>query len=236
MENPHLGWLIEEIEEADRTALQGLIEKGIVKVIEEGKIDLDDSVATLIRGCTHPEHSLIVNGSNGKDDAGLARYFHFANGLIIEHFKITPDQHQLSILQNREEILAHLQENLRSDSDTKGSTESFFIAEETLYNATSLYSMGKPDEGRSLLQESDLESACATALADTLSHPVANASFVVICNQNDPNMQRVNGFGILEGKDQFWILKPIKRDRKQVVEFTPTDASSVRDQFIDLLP
>ena len=236
MENPHLGWLIEEIEEADRTAVQGLIEKGMVKIIEEGKIDLDDSVAALVRACTHPQNSLIANGGNEKVEAGLTRYIHFAKELIIEHVKIKSDQHQLSILQNRDEILARLQENLRADSTTKGTTDPFFISEDALYKATSLYSQGNAEKGRSLLQESDLEPACATALADTLSNPVANASFVVICNQNDPNTQRVSGFGILEGKDQFWVMKPIKKDGKQVVEFTSTDAQSVQEQFVELLP
>ena len=236
MENPHLGWLINEIEEADRTAVQGLIEKGVVKIVEDGKIDLDDLVAALIRACTHPEHSLIANGGIDNEDTGLVRYIHFANELIVEHVKIKPDQHQLSTIKNRDGILSRLQENLRSDSNTKGSTASFFIAEEALYKATSLYSQGNAKKGRALLQESDLEPACATALADTLSNPVANASFVVICNQNDPNTQRVSGFGILEGKDQFWIMKPIKRDGKQIVEFTPTDAQSIRVQFIEILP
>jgi len=236
MENPHLGWLIEEIEEANRTAVQGLMEKGVVKIVEEGKIDLDDSVASLILACTHPEHSLIVNGGNDKDDPGLTRYIHFVDGLIVEHVKIKSDQHQLSILQDRDEILARLHENLRSDTNTKGTKASFFIAEEILYNATSLYSLGKPEKGRTLLQESDLEPACANALAKTLSNPVANASFVAICNQNDPNIQRVSGFGILEGEDQFWIMKPIERAGKRVVEFTPASSKSVRRQFIELLP
>ena len=236
MENPHLGWLIEEIEEADRTAVQGLIEKGTVRIIEEGKIDLDDTVAALIRACTHPEHSLIVNGGNDKDDASLTRYIHFANGLIIEHVKMKSGEHQLTLLKNHDEILVRLEENLRDGTNTKGTTDPFFISEEALYNATSLFSQGKPKKGRALLQESVLEPVCATALADTLSNLVANASFVVICNQNNASTQRVSGFGILEGEDQFWVMKPIKKDGKQVVEFTSTDAQLVQEQFVELLP
>lgn len=236
MENPHTGWLIEEIEEADRNAIQALIQKGIVKIIDAGIIDIDDTIASLIRGCTHPEHSLIVNVSNEKGNAGLTRYIHFANGLIIEHVEIEAGRHQLSLLKNRNAILTQFKENLRLDSKTKGTIDSFLILEELLYKVTNLCSQGDGEKGKALLQKSDLEPVHATALADALENPVANASFVIICNQNDPSTQHVGGFGILESEKQLWMMHPIERAGQPFVEFTPADAKSVRKHFIEILP
>jgi hypothetical protein len=105
-----------------------------------------------------------------------------------------------------------------------------------LYKATSAYSQGNREEGRRLMSSTDMEPVCANALADTLSNPVSNASFTVIRNQNDPGTQLVSGFGILEGIDQLWMMKPTASAGNQVVEFIPTNARSVRKQFIELLP
>jgi hypothetical protein len=236
MENPHMGWLTEEIEEADRIAIQALIQKGMVKIVDAGNIDLDDNIAALIQGCTHPDHTLIVNGGKERDNAGLTRYIHFANGSIIEHVEIETGKHQLSSLRNRNDILAHLQENLRVDSKTKGTTESFLLSEEVLYKVTSLFSQGNGEEEKALLLKSDLEPANAAALSDALENIVANASFIVICNQSDPATQRVNGFGILESTKQLWMMHPVEREGKRLVEFTPVDAKSIRKHFIELLP
>jgi hypothetical protein len=236
MENPHLGWLIEEIEEADRTAVQALIQKGMVKIVDASSIELDDNLASMISGCTHPEHSLIVNSGDEKEKGGFPRYIHFSKGLIIEHIQTEMGRHQLLLIKDQNEIISLLKENLRPDSKTRGTTSEFFILEELLYKATNSFSQGDGVGGKALLQKSDLEPENSAALAGALENPVANASFVVIYNQNNPATQYVQGFGILESREQFWILRPIEREGKRLVEFTPADAKSIRKHFVEILP
>jgi hypothetical protein len=190
----------------------------------------------LIRGCTHPEHSLISNAGDEKGSAGLTRYLHFANGLIIEHTEIEPGKHQFSVLRNRNTIIDRLEENLRLDPKVRGTTNPFCISEDLLFKATHAYSQGNRQKGNAILQTSELEPANASALIDALENPVANASFVVICNQCDPSTQHVRGFGILASLKQLWIMHPIERDGQRMVEFTPADVKSVRKHFFDILP
>jgi len=235
MENPHLGWLTEEIEEVDRKAVQGLAERGLIGEITEQEVEIDDALLSMVEACVHPEHSLIVY-SQTEDGKGKERYIHFAQDRIVEHIESESNIHCLTAFENRAALTLHLKDDLRLASKTSSSSQSFYLPEEVLLNTSRLYADGKAQEGNAVLQKSNLYSTIIQTLDNVLTEPIANSSFVVLVNQNNPNTQHVRGFGILEGKDEFWLMCPTERMGQPQVEFTPANAEIAHQRFIEILP
>lgn len=236
MDNPHLGWLAEEIEKADRKTVQLMVKRGLIRPISEEEIEMDDAVASMVQVCVQPEHSLIVHSSQMEEGAERDRYIHLAGDWIVEHIEDETGLHRLTAFRDRESLAAYLQEDLRMNSKARSSTETFCLPEDILFTASRLYAEGKGGEGKALLQRCDLNSTIIEAIDKVLANPVANGSFVVIVNQNNPETQYVRGFGILEGETQFWLMRPIEKLGQPQVEFMSADATHARQRLIELLP
>jgi len=61
-------------------------------------------------------------------------------------------------------------------------------------------------------------------LTRSLYKPVRNTSVIVIANRNTANTQYVQGFSILEGPDNLWIMEPYEENSEEVIAFIPANA------------
>jgi len=235
MENPHHGWLAEETEKADRKAINALVERDLIEAIPEEDIKVDDALLSVIEACVHPEHSLIVY-SQTADGKNKERYIHFFGDQIVEHIESESGIHQLTTFSSREALEEHLKDDLRFSSQTSSKSPPFYITEETLFSASRLYAEGKVKKARAILDELSLDPTVVQALDDVFRNPIANSSFVVIANQKNPETQHVRGFGILEGKTEFWLMCPTERMGQHQVEFDPASAKIAHQRLVEILP
>lgn len=235
IKNPHLGWLVQEIQEANRVALRSLVDRNIVRIASKHQIELDDVLATMVRTCAHPGHTLIsqFQDSTGKDKQ---RYIHFADDLIVEHIEFKRGQHRLTAIQNHVALLEHLNEVLRLSSSASSRGGKFHLPEKALFEARSLCSKGHVRQALSNLKKARLPEEKAVLLTKVLSKPVANSAFVSLRNQGKSQTQNVKGFALLESKTGLWIMMPYDKDGDKMVEFIPANSKLVKQRFLEILP
>lgn len=235
IKNPHLGWLIEEIEEADRNALRSLVDRGIVRVVSKNQIELDDALAAMIKTCAHPRHTLITQFQNA-DGANKQRYIHFGDNLIVEHMEFKRGHHRVTAIKHQGALVEHLDEVLRLSSTASSRGGKFKIPESTLFEARALCKDGETRKASTNLKKAKLSEEKAAMLAKALSKPVANSAFAMLCNQDKPQVQNVKGFALLEGEKDFWILLPHDNGDEKLVEFIPANSKLVKQRFLEILP
>lgn len=238
IDNPYLGWLADEIQEATKKAVQSLIEKDIARVLTEDSIELDDTVVEMARACVHPQHTLLVAIQPQPGAvAGFQRYTHFAEpDWIVEHVEYEPGKHRLTAIRDPQALLEHLRDDLRLDSSAASGSPSFKLRQAALHAAARDYADGKFQEGLSTLEESGLDTAVCQRLGAVLAAPVANASFVVMKNRNNSDRNFTCGFGYLEGAAELWLMRPFMQGDEAWVEFTPGSAELIRAKFLEILP
>ncbi len=235
MTNPHLGWLIDEIEADQHLALRSLVDRDIVRIVSKNQIELDDVLAAMIKTCAHPQHTLIsqFQDSTGKDKQ---RYIYFDNELIVEHIEFKPGLHRLTAIKDRDVLLAHLSEVLRLSSTVSSRGGKFCLPEKILFEARFLCTQGHAREALNDLKKAQLSDEKAALLSKALTNPVANSAFVAVHNQGKLELQNVKGFALLEGNNEFWILLPYDKAGDRMVEFIPTNSKLVKQRFLDILP
>ncbi len=201
----------------------------------KNQIELDDVLATMMRTCVHPQHTVISQFQDSKG-ANKQRYIHFGTNLIVEHVEFKRGQHRLTALKDREVLLAHLDEVLRLSSTASSHGGKFRLQEQALFEARSLCSQGHARKALTNLKKAKLSEEKAGLLAKALTNPVANSAFVTLSNQAKPQIQNVKGFALLESKNEFWILLPYDKDGDKMVEFIPANSKLVKQRFLEILP
>lgn len=235
MENPYLGWLVDEIKTAQRKTLKSLLDRDLVRKISRDEIELDDVLATMIGVCAHPDHSLVVQFQNGSSK-NIQRYVHFENGLIVEQFEFEPGHHRLTAIKDREALIAHLNDFLRLSTLAVSRGGKFRLPEDALFEARSLCNEGHTRKAFNKLKKIGLSEEKATTLTTALSKPVANSAFVVLSNRNNADVQHVKGFALLESENGLWVMLPYDKSGEKMVEFIPANANLVRQHFLEILP
>ena len=235
MLNPHLGWLIEEIEEADREALKSLVARNLVRIISKDQIELDDSLASMVRTCAHPHHTFISRSHNS---AGVIeqKFIYFGSDLIVEHMEINQGQHRLIAINDRDTLLAQLSIALRSASTSSSRGKKFQLPEQVLFEASDLCSKGNSEIASENIKKSGLSDKETALKTKTLKKPIANSAFVTLCDQGTPQLQNVKGFALLEGDNGFWIMSPYDKDGIKMVEFTPANSTVAKQRLLEILP
>lgn len=235
VENPYTGWLAEEISSANREAAESLLQRGLVRPINNEMVDVDDGLLTMAKACIHPQHSVILQVSHqeGKDQQ---RYIHLMEDLIVEHYQESPGQHRLGSIASRHALIEHLKNLIDLQPGTEANGNPFQLPEKALFEASGLGADGNEGEVLAVLNESDLTEPQRVALAATLCTPLANASVAVIINQGNPETQHVGGFGILQGKDHLWVMTPFEKMGMPMVRFDPVDNELIQKKLEETIP
>lgn len=235
MENPHLGWLIEEIEQADRLAVDGLIEKELAAVMDEQSIEIDDHLMRMVQHCVQAEHTIILQATI-KGEQETQRYLHFAGDMLVEHYQGDDKQHYLASIPDRNALISHWDRYLCQQTNGENPNLVFYLPEDILFKASRFYSNADHQSGFDLLQEHLTDTAILNAFVSTLKDPLANTSIVLVANQNNPETQFVRGFGLLAGPEITWIMRPVEKSGANQVEFKSTNAAIIHNAFTATLP
>lgn len=228
LKNPYPGWLIEEIEDQMRAAINRLLERGMATLTSPETMDVDDTLYGWVQTMAHPEHTLIVTGSP-------ERHIYYGETGLVEHTTLNEGTHNLRAIVGQEELLEILNGPLAQQSQAQGG-QPFEIEEDVLMTAGRCAGQGDHAGMQAALDGTNLPEGARTELATALLQPAGNVSFSIICFQNDPERQQVRGFGLLEGGGRLWIMRPQESFGKQIICFEPADAARVRQALFEILP
>lgn len=237
VENPYLGWLMDEREEAQKDALHTLVDRDLVRILADDEIAVDDVLARMIEVCANPRHSLILH-AQGANASGIGerRFVHYGGKLLVEHAILDVQQHRLTAIKDNTALIDYITPLLRLDTSARSEGERFKVNEKTLFEARELCENKKDQEALSLLRESGLDDKIASALVNTLNGPVSNSAAVVVVNRIERDTQHVRGMAILEGEQDVWMMRPYDRNGSAYVEFTPADAKTLKERLAAILP
>ena len=112
----------------------------------------------------------------------------------------------------------------------------FRLASSTLFKVRDLCSRGKLQGAEKAFITEGFEEEQAQRLARSLFKPARNTSVIVIANRNTVNAQYVEGFSILEGSGNLWIMEPYEENGEEEIVFIPANTEIVRTRFREILP
>jgi hypothetical protein len=232
--DPFVGMLARESEATARSALERLVSRGLALQVSSDEIALRDEVAALIAACHHPNHSLIVQSQRaGEPQRHL--FVHYAPGVAVEHDLLEQHRHRLSVLTNRDDLLARLMAVFPMQNGGGPTGGSVRVAEEALLEARTQFARRRDDRALEALREGRDEGGRVADFAEALRQPMASVSFVLVANRNQLETQLVRGFSVLAGERQTWILLPFEALGRREVECVLADRQAVRQRLSDLL-
>src|SRR5690606_27617078 len=95
LKNPYPGWLIEEIEDQMRAAINRLLERGLAVLTGSETMDVNDTLYNWAQTMAHPAHTLIVTDAP-------ERPFYYGDTGLVEHTALDGDMHNLRALTSQE--------------------------------------------------------------------------------------------------------------------------------------
>lgn len=233
-ENPYLGWLADDINNAQQKTIQSLIEAGWAEWDKaDESLEVDDDLYHLVETCIKPKHALMVNPV---DKSLNGKFFYFDEQQIVYRL-VKNQQNILQPLDGVDAIKKIVAEDLRQQSSIKSKIPPITIPEETLKDLTQ--SAGEDvEKARQTLETElkDLSSKDKQRLLDALTGIVANSSFVTVFNQDNLETQHTAGFGILEGERDLFLLDARESMGRSMVEIRGVDANKIIERFEQILP
>jgi len=225
----------EEIRAANETAFQSLVQRGILQLASENEVFIAGWIISLLGACHHPDHSLIVQYKVVGESPRRA-FIHYGNNLVAELYETQTNKYHLRIVPDQEALLDLFDGVLCSDTNSLCGEREFRLTASTLFRARDLCFKGNLQGSEKALIAEGFEEEQAQRLTRSLYKPVRNASVIVIANRNTVNTQYVQGFSILEGSDNLWIMEPYKENGEEVIAFIPANMEKVRARFREILP
>jgi hypothetical protein len=233
--NPHLGWLVEEIEQADQDALNQLVKRGLVKIEFENTFEINEPLHKLIKTIVNPSHSLIVQQGTPLSKPPQ-QYIHFCEENIVSHIEEEAGKHLIMTIRDQDALLEYLGLNGINTGKDKPTGNPFNIEEEILYKAAEEYAKGNNQAGEDILNKSCMKKEDIRSLHEALSNTLMNRSFAAVKNQDKPDKTNVTGFGILQGESNLWILQPVNQLGKSIIHFVPANTQTITEKLKDILP
>ena len=146
------------------------------------------------------------------------------------------NKYLLRIVPDQEALLDFFDGVICSDTNSLSGEREFRLTTSALYRARDLCFKGNLQGAQNTLISDGFEEEQAQRLTRSLYKPVRNTSVIVIANRNTANTQYVQGFSILEGPDNLWIMEPYEENSEEVIAFIPANAEKIRARFLEILP
>lgn len=185
-------------------AERALIARDFLQPRAQG-VHLHDVPHALVRTCTNPEFSLLLN-CHFPNSAEQNYYFHLAKKMIVLHTVPITAIHQFIALQNHESLLkAALSALQLDDPPTFDPPYRYSLSNEYLEKLSDK-SLSK-SEKTNLLKSQGWEDNAAREFSESASNPTLNHSIVFVQHLSDGD-SHVDGFSLLAGQNALWMMYP----------------------------
>ncbi len=232
VDDPFMGWLAGEIEEAWLQARQALESRSVLAASPDGGLIMDTGAAAIVGTCAFPNASLVVTCTEAGGQP-LTRYFHLTQSLAVEQ-ALANGECQLAPMEGSQAVYRQITDllGLREQRAPVGAG-AVLIPEKALTEARAAAAeTGAPAAGQVLLR-AGLAGNTAEALAVALSAPVSNGALLGLALRGIA--WETAGLGLLEGQHGLWHLRAIRRSAEDWVEITPCSAGQAREYIRRLM-
>ncbi|HEC35289.1 MAG TPA: hypothetical protein ENI39_02000 [Anaerolineae bacterium] len=227
--DPFLAMTVDEIEETLAATRQVLIDRGFVRLLLDGREEMEPSVATLVKTCAFPEKSLMVIWE-GQDEGLKAWCVRLTSSSIVEHKVTSSGKHCLVALADemlRERLRAVL--NLPDERAVDGPT--LMLTEEVLSQVRTIGQEKGLKAAIQHLRQAGTDDEASHDLAEALLEPKQYFSLtIVLWREGEAELEE--GFGMLAGPSGLWLLRPLGGSQ---VEVNRSNAEAVVKQVVAAL-
>lgn len=232
---PYLGKFIEEIEAAQRAALQSLVARDLIRVSENGETTIDEVLAKMIETCAQPSGTIIIVTTQRRDYNKVTHYFHFGPEILVQHTPRDATLHRLVALPP-DAGHARLTKILHLNGQRAAPGRAFSLDEEKLFQARDAVFNNNLAKAQRILAADGLPESQTQQLVHMLTDAVCNASVAVINNRSTLDAPLVAGVGVFESADGLWAMNLLRSEKTTRIEFVPSSAAEIAVRLQTLLP
>ncbi|OQY91989.1 MAG: hypothetical protein B6D41_08720 [Chloroflexi bacterium UTCFX4] len=230
---PYLGKFIEEIEAAQRAALDSLIARDLIRVVENDQVMLDEVLAKIIQTCAQPSATIIITIQRRAYNQ-VMHYLNFGPEMLVQHTPRASHQHRLVALPP-DAGAARVAKILHLNGQSAAAGSAFAIDQEKLFQARDAVFNNNLADAQHILATSGLSQSQAQQLARALTNAISNSSTVILANRNSPDAPHVSGIGILDSLEGLWAMNLQPHDQETRIEFVPSSAAEILERLHTLM-
>ncbi len=235
MKNPWEGILSEEISIKVDSAIQELSDRNLIRVISHNELDVDDLLLQMVEACAHPDILILFTKIKVDWSKPEVIYFQIKNGQIFSREEKTLSSQNLSLIQNKENLLKIFQSELPNNIDKPNNDCEFQITEDIFGKAADAYRNIKSLKSKSLLLDSGLNIEQLSLIEKTLMDIRANFNIAIIHQFGIKENRYISGFSILAGGNHVWLIQPSTEHGKNMLSFSLAHESSIYKALCEIL-
>lgn len=201
-----------------------LAERNYLQVTPEKTVVLDTAVAAIVGTLAYTEFSLVVTRVTEQDRDPYHRHIHFASGLIVEH-EVKDDIHYLTAVRDLKVLNKRLKNLLGLKRQSTVNTTGCRLPSSAFRDIPLQIAAEGADRGIELLQELDVPTQIATALAKAIDRPLAQ-SVIHGYAWNEGEATLHAHINLLEEPYGLWVFHAYEEAEEKWVEITPCDAAT----------
>ncbi|GIL15516.1 MAG: hypothetical protein BroJett039_06890 [Chloroflexota bacterium] len=222
---PYLGKFIEEIEAAQRAALESLVARDLIRVDENHQVMMDEVLAKIIQTCAQPSATIIITIQRRTYNQ-VIHYLNFGPEMLVQHTPLASHQHRLVALPP-DAGLARIAKILHLNGQSAATGDSFSIDQEKLFQARDAVFNNNLANAQQILAASGLSESQTRQIARALTNAISNSSTVILANRNAPDTPHVNGIGVLDSPEGLWAMNLHPHEKETRIEFVPSSAAEI---------
>lgn len=229
--DPFTGWLTEEVEAAWGQARAALADRGAIRLLPGGRVEVDHAVANLVYACATPVGSVMVTytPADGQDEC---YYFHAKDGVVVQQERAGA-LHALTPCESPDHVWQRMTEILPLSDRPAFTAPPALLPGEDLARTRKLAAERGPEAAAVKLRLLDIHPTTAELLAQTLFRPVGNGAVVSLVPRQDE--WTVDGIGVLEGENGLWLMRSTRQGDEEWVRLAPSGKAEAEAEIRRLL-
>ncbi|MEA4906906.1 MAG: hypothetical protein VB089_04760 [Anaerolineaceae bacterium] len=235
IENPYIGYSIEEIEIAEQFTLISLLRKNIVNVTN-GAVEISTPVIkSTIETCVNPQHCLwLIAVRNNRPDLMAQRFLYFAGEHIVGLEKSDQRTYRLTDIQN--DTLGEILKGYFPDpANPQPAGTSFVLSQPVFDKVSNDFSSGNQAAARRALAEVGVDAQACEELAAALSD---DHNYYLAINIHHPmavDKCYTEGVGYVQGKNGGWAMREYEENGIKNLHFQPAGLPDFLQMILPLI-
>lgn len=226
VDDPWQGLDDDEIIQSKQAAIDSLTAAGWAQS-GEGGLRFHPWLIELADVCCTAKAVLTVQSVRGR----IRQQVYLNGEQALLQYPLAPGVLELTLIPDRASLMVLLADDLLLDSGKIGRPPEFTLPADALLESAQLFRIAEGEKAAQRLAEVELPEDVKERLQAALDDPVGNMSVTLISYAREGEQPSPQGFGLLEGEDDLWML----HHQGDQVEVQPVSPGMIRRAFVDLI-
>jgi len=226
VDDPWQGHDDEEVNQMKQEAIASLTEAGWAQS-SGGGLKFHPWLTELVEVCRTAKAVLTVQSVRGR----IRQQVYLNGKQALLQYPLAPGVFELTLIPDRASLMVLLADDLLLDSGKIGRMPEFSLPADALLESAQLFRISEDDKAAVRLTEAELPEDVRARLQAALDDPVSNTSVTLIPYTNTGEAPAPQGFGLLEGEEDLWVLH---HQGEQVI-LQPVSPGMIRRAFVELI-